>query len=318
MASPSDSQTTRPRPAALFKYLAPKRLEALEGWLRCSPSVVLNDVFEMTINYAAWSTPAELEAHVQERWPSQLEAIKRRTIEASAPMLDLITQRTGLSRDQIMALPVVRDGLEEILRPFQNATPFVAKALDQLLPTINDRLHLFIADNIGAVSFSEDPDSLLMWAHYGAKHQGYVIEYLPEHEWFDQRVSPDDEYDWLRPVRYQQARAALVATQSSGDDMFLTKSSDWEYEREWRVLFLLKDCEVHELDSDGVPVHRVRVPRQAMKRVILGCRMTPETRRAALEHAAGLEVHEAVPHKDRYAVEIRPLANRPPDARTVR
>ena len=55
MANQSDEEPTKARPPALFKYMAAERLDALAGWLRCSPPAVLNDVFEMTTNFTAWS-----------------------------------------------------------------------------------------------------------------------------------------------------------------------------------------------------------------------------------------------------------------------
>ena len=116
------------------------------------------------------------------------------------------------------------------------------------------------------------------------------------------------EFFHVRRVRYQDVRPALVAIHSRGEDMFLTKSADWRYEREWRVLIPLEGCEVRGHDRHHeVPVHGVQLPRAAMTRVVLGCRATADTRKAVIEAAREITVYEAVPLRDSYALELRAI-----------
>ncbi len=289
------------RPVRLFKYLAPERLDALDGWLRCSPAIVLNDVFEMTTNFTAWSTPQELKDLVLEKWPATLDA-------AVADAFLKVEQHKGLSREQVLSLPGARERLDAFLRQWSDVTPLVRTALDSVLPRFNEMATDKLSSALGVVSFTEQPASLLMWAHYADRHMGFVVEYDPGHSWFDRRRGPDDEYFRLRPVRYQQERAALVATNTSGEQVFLTKSVDWEYEREWRVLLPIEGCEVRAPDErNGMSVHAVQVPREAIKCVIVGARMTPATREALKIAAKGLPLCEAVPRRDVYGLEVRGL-----------
>ncbi len=290
------------RPPRLFKYLAPDRLDALDGWLRCSPAVVLNDVFEMTANFAAWAPEEEYAAMISKGWPETFD-------KAIAEKL----QEVGVTYEQVLAIPQAK----ELLEQFRGWDPgsVVRPIMDGLIPRLNEVATDKLGALIGVVSFTEEPASLLMWAHYADKHMGFVIEYDPEHPWFNRRRGPDDEFFWLRQVRYQRERAALVATLTSGEDMFLTKSEEWAYEKEWRVLLPLGGCEVKAQDTrHGVPVHVVRVPREATSRVILGCRMAPEARRVVIERAAGLPIHEAVPRKETYGLQTRAVP-RDTDAR---
>ena len=98
-------------------------------------------------------------------------------------------------------------------------------------------------------SFSEVPDSLLMWAHYGGAHGGIVMEYE-----FDE--GPARRGDSRNPVRvrYNLDRPKLTeleilkfACRVDGmkeedlkqrvfEGVWLTKSRDWAYEKEWRVI----------------------------------------------------------------------------------
>jgi hypothetical protein len=289
------------RPTALFKYLAPERLDALDGWLRCSTAVVLNDIFEMTTNFTAWSTPEELRALVAAKWPQALD-------RAVTDAFTRIEQLTGIPRAQVLALPGAEEGLRKLLEEWSDVTAPVGAMLDANLPKLNEVASSTFNTSVGVVSFTEESKSLLMWAHYADKHRGFVIEFAPDHPWFDRRIRPDDEFCWLCRVRYQRERAALVATQTSGEDVYLTKSADWEYEKEWRVLVPVQECEIRGQDAHhGVPVHAVRLPRDAIKRVILGSRMTAETRRAVVEAAKGLPICEAVPLKDVFGLDVQPL-----------
>lgn len=99
------------------------------------------------------------------------------------------------------------------------------------------------------ISLSEVPDSLLMWAHYASAHEGIIIVY----EFDDSAIKKGD---YLNPVkvRYANERPSVteadilrfasrsVAIQDSdvSDRVFrsiwLTKSIEWEYEKEWRVI----------------------------------------------------------------------------------
>jgi DUF2971 family protein len=301
MVTVSEASTTPPQPSSLFKYLAPDRLEALDGWLRCSPPVVLNDVFEMTANFAAWSTPAELQTIIAEAWPAKLDG-------AVADAFVALERHTEVSREQLLALPGAKEKLQEFLRQWTDVTPHVSGLLDALLPRLNEVASATMGAAIGVISFTEDRASLLMWAHYAEKHMGFVIEFAPEHPWFDRRRGTEDEFFSLRRVHYQRQRAALVATETTGEEVFLTKGQEWAYEREWRVLIPLEECEVKGQDTrHGVPISAVRIPREAMRRVILGCRMTAEARLAVVERAAGLPVHEAVPCRGTYGLETRPI-----------
>jgi hypothetical protein len=277
----------------LFKYLAPDRLDALDGWLRCSPAIVLNDVFEMTTNFTAWAPESEYAAMLRGGWSENFDkAMKEKLHEA------------GVTYEQLLAIPQARELLEQFRQ--WDPSPVIRPVMDGLIPTLNEIASAKFGSLIGVVSFTEEPASLLMWAHYADKHMGFVVEYAPEHPWFDRRRGPDDEFFRLRQVHYQTERAAVVATQTSGEELMLTKSEEWSYEKEWRVVLPLEGCVVKAQDAHhGVPVHAVQVPREAIRRVILGCRMSPEARRVVIERAAGLPIHEAVPSKKTYGLETR-------------
>jgi len=88
--------------------------------------------------------------------------------------------------------------------------------------------------NTGIFSLSEVNNDVLMWAHYADSHKGFCIEYSR---------SPDNILGkTAEPVLYQEelpslSASAVTSRNGSGiNSLWLTKSSHWRYEREWRIL----------------------------------------------------------------------------------
>lgn len=99
------------------------------------------------------------------------------------------------------------------------------------------------------ICLSEVPDSLLMWSHYAAGHKGVVIEYVfDEKEIFTDPFLPPIKvkYDTIRPSLKDIDIYKFACQPQNEDDedssnhvfnaIWLTKSADWSYEKEWRII----------------------------------------------------------------------------------
>lgn len=91
--------------------------------------------------------------------------------------------------------------------------------------------------NMGVLSLCEDYRNILMWAHYADDHNGICIEF----ERSEGNHLGNDEM--TKPVRYLKSYPRIKATDfitsknaSLTQKMLWTKSLDWEYEKEWRML----------------------------------------------------------------------------------
>lgn len=91
--------------------------------------------------------------------------------------------------------------------------------------------------NMGVLSLCEDYRNILMWSHYADEHRGICIEF--------ERTNSNflGDSDMTKPVKYLKSypkiRAIDFMTPSSvsiNQKMLWTKSNDWEYEREWRMI----------------------------------------------------------------------------------
>lgn len=126
----------------------------------------------------------------------------------------------------------------------------------------------------------------MMWAHYANAHEGFTIELDPSSDFFDRRCSPKDEFRHLRQVRYTDARPQLVMNQVTDMSAYLTKSSHWAYEKEWRMMFALADATEVKVFGDK-QFHLFAHPASAIRSVTLGCRMSSIKRAEIMEVLAG-------------------------------
>jgi len=132
-----------------------------------------------------------------------------------------------------------------------------------------ERFQQALGQSLGIFSLTEDPTHPLMWSHYASQHHGLVVEFDEHHSWFDQKTAPPDEFRHLVQVAYVQNQHPRTWKQLTGADVLYTKTAEWAYEREWRIIRPIKDAtEV----SPGK--FCIDVPTDAILSIIFGCRAT--------------------------------------------
>ncbi|WLH83978.1 DUF2971 domain-containing protein [Pseudomonas sp. FP2338] len=155
-----------------------------------------------------------------------------------------------------------------------------------------------LISNLGVVSLSRAATNLLMWSHYAEHHKGFVVELeipmgAPSH--LLEQVMPF-------PVVYKQARPVVDwATGCDIDQYFLTKSEDWAYEQEERILTTWQGPGIH-------PYSR----QHFLKSVIAGGKMHPEyfqlletaVNQASQEIGRDIPLYKAELAKDKYKVYV--------------
>ncbi|RZJ76751.1 MAG: DUF2971 domain-containing protein [Flavobacterium sp.] len=85
--------------------------------------------------------------------------------------------------------------------------------------------------NLRVSCFTENHDSLLMWAHYADQHKGFCLEY----DFLDE----DQIRAFLQPVVYSEKIRQIglleELTMLTNIGSSLVKSMEWAYELEWRI-----------------------------------------------------------------------------------
>lgn len=171
---------------------------------------------------------------------------------------------------------------------------------------------------VGITSFADINEFKLttymeLWAHYAQNHEGFCVEYD-----LTQSISvPNDNamvIGGLLPCSYGSKQIVLskqkiykyikdvpltpyeqMELQKSIMLSFLTKSSSWRYENEWRLILPLDICEIYENMIPFFPI----------KAIYTGCRMPEDNREFIywLAQRKGVTVYDMSMHEYRFELE---------------
>ena len=105
-----------------------------------------------------------------------------------------------------------------------------------LLKNIINEIHKYYIDqNIGVFCLSQDPANILMWSHYADNHKGICVEYSFSEKFLFQQC--DEELVCFNRICFEDAICDLTKDEdANGYRMLFTKSVDWKYENECRLL----------------------------------------------------------------------------------
>jgi DUF2971 family protein len=121
--------------------------------------------------------------------------------------------------------------------------------IEEFLPKLS-----VVLSDIGVFCLSEIPDDILMWSHYGDQHKGFCVEYTRTNrnilgklfvDAFIKHKYPNQGFETYEPrthrVIYSDLYPDINFTQifengEALDKLVLTKSKQWSYEREWRIV----------------------------------------------------------------------------------
>ncbi|UPT57089.1 DUF2971 domain-containing protein [Dickeya zeae] len=136
---------------------------------------------------------------------------------------------------------------------------------------INESVGVLQGDisDLGIISLSESYNNPLMWAHYASEHKGMVVEFDFNESFFEDSILTNNGkssrfgpnifgscYEYPEKVDYQRelpdfSRSELSAPDSINEHhwnkffkaILFTKSIDWIYEQEQRIVVPLKDAD---------------------------------------------------------------------------
>lgn len=222
---------------SVYKYVQEERVDVLErGMIRFSQPAVFNDPFEIR--------------------PALREVLSDRAADQAFKQL-----AEGQPEVQRLRAP--------ILSRVKQLSSGRAAAMQKFLRRRFNQ-------NLGILSLTRRPGSLLMWAHYANRHQGFVIEFDERDPWFHQGYKGFVELGHLRKVRYSKHRPRASMDELGEVDLLLTKSSQWEYEQEMRVVMPLENC-TQRLTGSPLDICLFEFPSACVAAIILGCNASTKT-----------------------------------------
>ena len=120
-------------------------------------------------------------------------------------------------------------------------------------------------NKLGVFSMSQINDNILMWSHYANQHKGFCIGFVRNNDNLlgdiekTQPVEYDCNYPEVDPLDENGNHGLSIFTK-----MLFTKAKNWEYEKEWRLVYAEGDKE------EPLPA--------AISSIIFGLRMPEEHR----------------------------------------
>lgn len=250
--------TEPPIPRTLYKYVdsidAVKSI--IQGRIKFASFYELNDATETTsvvdFNLNEKSLVELQLKGVTELQLDKLKAIISFLFEAGIGGYNRITDLESANKYFRKLLPETDDILlKKLAEVFKG----------RLRPKDKLALHYFC--------LSERYDSLPMWAHYAKRGLGFVVVFNDLKDQFDQ---PEPwKFNGLHRVRYCAVRPPITHDPDTLENLFLTKTDDWKYEKEIRVIKPAKDLKKLVLDRNQLlPMKYFEVHPKHVTGVIFG------------------------------------------------
>jgi len=109
---------------------------------------------------------------------------------------------------------------------------------------------------VGVVCLSRNALSIPMWSHYADFHRGFVLEFRIPVKGIEKDIALINERLLPFPIQYRKERPRIciegVIPDELVDKLVLTKSTDWEYEDEERVIDHHRGPGIHHYRRDEI------------------------------------------------------------------
>jgi hypothetical protein len=196
----------------------------------------LNDPYDCAMTY---SNQQLFEKIFDKNIRKVISDMQANGISFSEEEINLIENSSDVHRKLVEIVVSKEPTIKENER--ENITNVMLTVLKEQL----DKMPIALADaskeTTVLTSFSERNDSIIMWSHYAANHTGFCLEYN-----FKQFGPKNKTNILLYPVIYKNELTDITKYLLSIDEQVftntitvlaaITKSLEWEYEKEWRLL----------------------------------------------------------------------------------
>lgn len=147
---------------------------------------------------------------------------------------------------------------------------------DDFVEKIFSSAYKKINNEVGILSLTKNWNNALMWSHYTNSHRGYCVGFNPEHDFFKDFLSDDRNSSRItKKVTYSEDRVKIPTNLNTPHltfEPFLTKSSDWKYEEEVRVISTF-NLSKRIIKKSPYNIYLFHVPFTAISEIILGMKI---------------------------------------------
>lgn len=242
----------------MYKYLNNSLIDSvlLNNTLRFTQPKFFNDPFEIQTHIKGIMS----EQKVEEQYQENIEKILYEEYEKSKLPMAYKDFRQNINLLETLPL----------LKTITQSPTFINQ--------IQDGFNQISSKYIGILSLSSINSSLLMWAHYANSHQGFVVEFDETNYFFNQQKHQNDFLRCLKKVVYSDKRPSLYLSDFNEYDIFFTKSIEWAYENEYRMLM-----DLDKADESQKDIYLFKFPKESIKSIYLGTRISDENKSKILD-----------------------------------
>ncbi len=301
------------KPTHFYKYVTAKAAtEVLKnGTVRFSSPSEFNDPFDVQHDLQVPFSKEDLLNAVRQRFKGMIANGRSAPLNVSLDVMRKINEHFDYIMEQ--SSKTVREKL------FEEEIPNFIRLYESIIettPLFNKNFKNLLKE-ASFFCVSEMPNNLLMWAHYADSHQGAVIKLncFPE-----KNTGLSSLYKHIKKVNYTEdippyhtlegyidniLGVSPLTTDHYLDALAYTKSADWEYEREWRVIEKLNNTK----NPNNCYWNRKILPEE-IDEIVFGCRMSDKDQKniAAIisEKYSGTVIKVAVKHSTKFALDYVP------------
>jgi hypothetical protein len=255
-------------PGILYKYVIAERVDVLKGLhIRFSPLLGTNDDFEVRRAFKQFTGPRMKSAFIHEirsRGINKLLADRLRKRGLKQKEIDLVLaklrRKTGENTSSKGVEVAVIKMLEQSIIPVLNDDQVIEEVLKET------------GASTVALPLTDDPHNSSMWDRYAARSQGFVIAFDTADPFFWKSSSGRNRR--LQEIRYFDGPLEEVLEDPIA--AFISKTTNWSYEREWR-LYANTDEADRIIKAGDDEIHLFSFSPKAILKIYVGHRSSPET-----------------------------------------
>lgn len=143
-----------------------------------------------------------------------------------------------------------------------------------------------INKDIAIFSLSKNWNNILMWSHYADCHKGFCIGFNSEHDFFKNIINErNNTSKTIYEVKYSSKRykiPMIIEERKVSIDPFITKSKDWKYEQEIRMIISISLAD-NVLKKEPYDICLFKVPHSSINEIVLGANMNKESEKIITE-----------------------------------
>lgn len=288
----------------LYKYVKPERIDVLKKLqIRFTQPVYLNDPFDSVVSFKS----------VIDRETANQKFDSEKMFYNFIKTFNLELSKQVIQRNVNLSITIedLLDREGKNISDLRNIFDLSIRPLINLFSTNNEEIRKIFRNGfnsfLGVLSLTETPDNIPMWAHYSNVHQGFVLIFNKDDDFFNSGLIADRDFGIVKKVDYKNQKTLFPTLKDFKGLTFFEKHISWKYEKEWRMLLPLELA--HNVINQNIFLFNF--PPSALVGIIFGFRSNQELKNDIREllnsnfELNHLELFDAFPETDTYTMRIQ-------------